>query len=673
MDLEWSPDGTKIASDQDDKIRIIDSESGKINKLLSSQPASIMDIKWSPDGTRIASSDVEDNLIIWDIDSGEDLHSYDFSNEGVKDIQWSPDGSKISARPPFEFRIWDVESEDEIFHSDYISVISPDSKFIAYRKEGLYVFNTETNSEIKVFGSINFPLHWNFNSMQFDFPNYDFSSGKVNSEILIFDTDSVSITDTISAENKSITALSWSPNGNKLLCQEKSDDNKNSLMLWSSDGTGGDIQNDISDKNWVIISPLASAADINFGRVINGGMKDSVFSGFITNIGKASIRIDKIEIMGKNADNFALASGSPPFNIPINENRDLEFRFSPDSPGQKTANIIIVTQTDTLSYSITGEGIKSKIEVINDIVDLGQVPMFTKKEKVIKAALQNNSKSNVTIERIVMENSEISQFSLETPINSFELMTGKSYDLTIGFNPVKEGRTDGKILVYCKDTPQPAKIKLFGVGLPVYATIYGAVTDREGLPIDADIGWELIRDGIRNINLGTSKSFPENGKYEIKLPVGKDYVCFFSKKGYSGYSEMVALSEQTEEIDINKNIILKEPWDGSITINNIFFEYNKSDLKPESFSELDRLVDLLKDYPNVKVEISGHTDNKGSAAYNQKLSEDRALSVVGYLIEKGIKDSYLIAKGYGESKPVADNKSDEGQAKNRRVEFKFLK
>ena len=90
------------------------------------------------------------------------------------------------------------------------------------------------------------------------------------------------------------------------------------------------------------------------------------------------------------------------------------------------------------------------------------------------------------------------------------------------------------------------------------------------------------------------------------------------------------LKDQKKEIVITKDIIMKKPWDGSITVNNIFFEYNKADLRPESFSELDRLIELLKDYPDTKVEISGHNDNFGNASYNQiyRKTERLRLSII---------------------------------------------
>ncbi|MFM7105607.1 MAG: OmpA family protein, partial [Flavobacteriales bacterium] len=111
----------------------------------------------------------------------------------------------------------------------------------------------------------------------------------------------------------------------------------------------------------------------------------------------------------------------------------------------------------------------------------------------------------------------------------------------------------------------------------------------------------------------------------------------------------------------------------TIVLKNVFFDSGKSDLKPESQVELDKLVGLLKDNPEKTIEIGGHTDDVGSDANNLSLSQQRSESVVAYLVNKGIDASRLTAKGYGESLPVGSNATEEGRALNRRTEFKILK
>ncbi len=111
----------------------------------------------------------------------------------------------------------------------------------------------------------------------------------------------------------------------------------------------------------------------------------------------------------------------------------------------------------------------------------------------------------------------------------------------------------------------------------------------------------------------------------------------------------------------------------TITLENIFFEFDKATLLPTSEAELDKLVDILSDYPHLKIQISGHTDNVGSDEYNQKLSEARAESVVTYLADQNVDADRLSYIGYGSSQPITSNQTDSGRSKNRRVTFTVLR
>jgi len=110
-----------------------------------------------------------------------------------------------------------------------------------------------------------------------------------------------------------------------------------------------------------------------------------------------------------------------------------------------------------------------------------------------------------------------------------------------------------------------------------------------------------------------------------------------------------------------------------VRLNNIFFDYDRSTLKPESYPELNRTIEFLKNNPKVEIEVAGHTDNMGSDEFNLRLSKARAKTVADYLTSNGVDISRISSKGFGESNPVAFNTTDEGRARNRRVEFKVLK
>lgn len=165
----------------------------------------------------------------------------------------------------------------------------------------------------------------------------------------------------------------------------------------------------------------------------------------------------------------------------------------------------------------------------------------------------------------------------------------------------------------------------------------------------------------------------ERGNYFITLPVGKDYAFNVNRKGYLFYSDNFSMTNRSPDSTYEKNIPLQPlEANASIVLNNIFFDVNKFELKIESQVEMDKLVQLLNENPTLKIEISGYTDNVGKPADNLLLSNNRAKAVVNYLISKNIAPQRLTSKGYGETKPIGDNKTEAGKAMNRRTEMKVV-
>ena len=188
------------------------------------------------------------------------------------------------------------------------------------------------------------------------------------------------------------------------------------------------------------------------------------------------------------------------------------------------------------------------------------------------------------------------------------------------------------------------------------------------------LGAEIeIIDNELNEVVANFESNSKTGKYLVTLPSGRNYGIIVNANGYLFHSENVNIPASYGYQEIEKNIELNQLVAGSkIVLKNIFFDFDLATLRLESTSELNRLVKLIKQYPAMKIEISGHTDNKGSDQYNQKLSENRAKSVVDYLVEKGISKDQLVFAGYGEAQPMSTNDTEEGRQLNRRIEFKIL-
>lgn len=189
-------------------------------------------------------------------------------------------------------------------------------------------------------------------------------------------------------------------------------------------------------------------------------------------------------------------------------------------------------------------------------------------------------------------------------------------------------------------------------------------------PLGAHI--ELInleRNEVESIVRSDSVS----GSYLIVLTQGAEYALYISKKGYLFKSLNFNYSEIEDFEPIILDIDLEKVKEGSTAVlQNIFFDHNKYELKEKSRTELQKVIRFLTENPGVKIEISGHTDNVGSEAYNQQLSEKRAEAVFVYLTKHNIDPSRVVVQGYGATRPRADNDTEEGRSLNRRIEFRII-
>jgi OmpA-OmpF porin, OOP family len=225
---------------------------------------------------------------------------------------------------------------------------------------------------------------------------------------------------------------------------------------------------------------------------------------------------------------------------------------------------------------------------------------------------------------------------------------------------------------------------IFRVKLPIvrspdpWVTVRGKIIDsKTGKPMEAKIIYERLPDGKE---MGIAQTNPETGEYEIRLPAGHLYGVRAEAKGKISESQNLDLrnisSDQViehKDFDLDPIQLAAIEENTMIVLNNVFFDFDKAILKPESFPELKRIADLMKEKPGMQIEIAGHTDATGPAEYNLNLSGRRARAVIKYLADQGVPDEKLNAVFFGEAKPAATNDTKEGRRKNRRVEFKILK
>lgn len=239
---------------------------------------------------------------------------------------------------------------------------------------------------------------------------------------------------------------------------------------------------------------------------------------------------------------------------------------------------------------------------------------------------------------------------------------------------------DGKHGFYShEDNGKANSSKIIEISVPAelqlkYISNYvkGIVRDRKtNQPLTARI--ELL-----NINRNELVSYVHSdsitGKYLMVLTQGADYSLYVSRPGYLFKSLSFNYESQNNMQPVAVDVYL-DPVEAGATgiLNNIFFDYNKFELKERSITELEKVHRFLQENPFIKIEISGHTDNAGTPAYNLQLSQRRAQSVSDYLIQHGVESSRILQKGYGATKPLKPNDSEVNRQVNRRIEFRVVK
>lgn len=240
--------------------------------------------------------------------------------------------------------------------------------------------------------------------------------------------------------------------------------------------------------------------------------------------------------------------------------------------------------------------------------------------------------------------------------------------------------TDGQTAYFSKDSKSKSREDIYKITLPphlrpdVVARVEGQLKNTDNKPISTSIHWEDLGN---NKIIGTAKTDPKDGTYFIVLPMGKNYGYFIEDSSYFPISQNLDLRDSTKAIVIKKDVqvvTFEEMIEKGISVpmNNLFFDFAKHYLLSTSIPELKRIAKLINRY-NLKVVISGHTDNVGEDKSNQLLSERRAKSVKDFLILCGCNENLLQTIGYGESKPIDTNENEIGRANNRRVEIKFIK
>lgn len=236
----------------------------------------------------------------------------------------------------------------------------------------------------------------------------------------------------------------------------------------------------------------------------------------------------------------------------------------------------------------------------------------------------------------------------------------------------------GEYAYYVSEEKSAGKTDIFRIKLPSAVKpnptvlIYGKVLNSKTKePISTGITY---RDMENDEEVGIARSNPSDGSYKIVLPYNRAYTFFAEKEGFYSVRDSIDVPDIKEYKEIERNIYLTPLEIGQdIPLNNVFFVRSEPTLLPSSYPELNKLAKILMDNPSIEIELSGHTDNVGSAEKNVILSEQRVETVKKYLVSKGVSEGRITGKGYGGAKPIADNSSENTRRLNRRVEFRITR
>lgn len=249
---------------------------------------------------------------------------------------------------------------------------------------------------------------------------------------------------------------------------------------------------------------------------------------------------------------------------------------------------------------------------------------------------------------------------------------------TFGYEAYYTVPASGDVAYMCTSERSYGRFDLVRIRLPeavqpepVVLVTGRALHAKTKTPVKAKIVFENIETGVE---AGEAISNSQSGEYQIALPYGVNYGLFAKAKGYISVNENLSLLYLNRYQVINKDLYLIPIEVGeAIQLNNVFFEQGRPVLNHESYSELDRLVTIMKENSGMEIELSGHTDNIGNPRSLVVLSQERVAAVKNYLVSKGITSNRISGKGYGASKPLVKNDSEEHRKMNRRVEFKITR
>lgn len=228
---------------------------------------------------------------------------------------------------------------------------------------------------------------------------------------------------------------------------------------------------DTSDAFFSIVIPEAAARDVNMGTVLLGSMRDTLVRPFFRNIGVVPIRIDSLYFEGGAAGDFALIAGRPPLRLATAAEAAAGFSFAPTAVGTRQAVVVVITQDDTLRYTIRGEGVRPSVEVVAGMVDFGAHPVGSQRDSTVEVMLRNLSAGPLRLSSVTQTGPDTAQFALLDGAQAITLAPFATHAMRLRFAPRRAGRTSGSVTFAVDGVTDRPVALLFGEGIGVQADV----------------------------------------------------------------------------------------------------------------------------------------------------------------------------------------------------------
>jgi len=305
----------------------------------------------------------------------------------------------------------------------------------------------------------------------------------------------------------------------------------NKLLLVSQ------IQSDSSDALWSIVVPEAIAKEIDIGKEYIGSTKDSLLLDYIVNIGPTDIKIKKIYFVGADSQAFQIVSGLPEYTIAKGFAKHLEIRFLPSEVRKYLAQIRIISQSDTITYNIRGEGIRNPITLSSKIIDFGSVSIGSYKDTINAITIFNSSSDVVNIDSTRHNLPNAKDFSTLNGGESFQILANSVHKMDLRFKPSEIERTNGTLEFFYDGKSKPVVLQLFGrgVGSRVFVvsdSIYIGEKKKLKLKIDnstLSVADPNIKSFFVQLSYNSSILTSTNSEIEKKISDSLEYISFIKK------------------------------------------------------------------------------------------------------------------------------------------------